>query len=625
MTGCGNLLLKGEGVAQNTTAALEWYERAVEQDDLSAMNGLGFIHFFGRAGQVANQTRALQYFEKNLRDGDSLFNAGYMYLNALGTDLDVKRGVDLLEQAAHNFGHFDAIHALSRVHLEGPPLAEWSTKTPPSIREGESREAYEHRMGKNYVRSCPHALKYLRAAAQHGDWSKALRRGFDAYLERDANSAFVNYIEGSELGYVAAASNAAWLLRSKLVSYPRGNTANSIFRQTCDDKAADFESWRQFSRAAKEGSAEAELRLGDLAFRGVYSSATNEMNGAQICPADNCVEKAIAHWQRSVGPSETDAERASVAADGLETGRARAEACYNLGWAHEYGYVRGELVKTLLTSESQLPSLPIKATMLSASMLLRAEQLYERALRLSGDDLGDHEARGRRVAINSALWRIWFRRRLRMWGARRAEEVFVSITAGSQGWDESVNIISEALNESYSFALSNDDCVILMLCALLVLATLILWLRRQSMEQLCISTEATLTNPENNIHTSSQHTMQHATREVESSTPTLQNSDGRLSPILAETTTTGSGIPETSSQPVTNCSACSRDHIESNSKVHVAGVAQATTTSEGGDGRLSRLAEEVSRLQDAVAKERNKANGLAAANKALEATSNTNR
>jgi TPR repeat protein len=65
-------------------AAVEWYEKAVELGEPGALNGLGYLNFFGKE-VPQNLTRSLELFLRNGRDGDSLFNAGYQYLHAMGT------------------------------------------------------------------------------------------------------------------------------------------------------------------------------------------------------------------------------------------------------------------------------------------------------------------------------------------------------------------------------------------------------------------------------------------------------------------------------------------------------------------------------------------------------------
>ena len=44
---CGDLLVKGEGVGKNVTAAIADYKIAAADNSVRALNGLGFVHYSG--------------------------------------------------------------------------------------------------------------------------------------------------------------------------------------------------------------------------------------------------------------------------------------------------------------------------------------------------------------------------------------------------------------------------------------------------------------------------------------------------------------------------------------------------------------------------------------------------
>ena len=49
------MFLKGEGMAErNTSRALELYTRAADMGSVKALNGLGFIYFYGQGGLQQN-------------------------------------------------------------------------------------------------------------------------------------------------------------------------------------------------------------------------------------------------------------------------------------------------------------------------------------------------------------------------------------------------------------------------------------------------------------------------------------------------------------------------------------------------------------------------------------------
>ncbi|CAK8986645.1 ERAD-associated E3 ubiquitin-protein ligase component HRD3A (AtSel1A) (Protein EMS-MUTAGENIZED BRI1 SUPPRESSOR 5) [Durusdinium trenchii] len=183
---CGNMLLKGEGVPEkNLTAALQYYHNAADQDNLEALNGLGYIYFFGHENIERNVSQALAFFERNLRDGDSLNNAAHIYLHEEDFR-NLGRAMEYLARAADEYNSFGAAHTLGKLIA--------TTETA----------------------SCERSVVYLRKAALIGSWGASLRRGFDAFLARDMETSTFHYVEAAFMGYSRGAENAIWLLREQL-------------------------------------------------------------------------------------------------------------------------------------------------------------------------------------------------------------------------------------------------------------------------------------------------------------------------------------------------------------------------------------------------------------------------
>ena len=79
---------QGKGVAQDFTAAREWYEKAAAQEHAGAQNSLGCMHQNGK-GVAQDYTMARQWYEKAFaqQDGVNLrFNLAFLYLNGLGVN-----------------------------------------------------------------------------------------------------------------------------------------------------------------------------------------------------------------------------------------------------------------------------------------------------------------------------------------------------------------------------------------------------------------------------------------------------------------------------------------------------------------------------------------------------------
>ena len=124
MCGAANMYLKGEGTAVNASRAIELYENATSTPggSVRALNGLGYIYFFGQV-VPKNHSRAFGYFmeaTENLATagGDSLFNAGYCLEHGLGVPRNVTRAVELYTTAATHKGNFDSISALGKMYIE---------------------------------------------------------------------------------------------------------------------------------------------------------------------------------------------------------------------------------------------------------------------------------------------------------------------------------------------------------------------------------------------------------------------------------------------------------------------------------------------------------------------------
>jgi SEL1 protein len=185
------MLLKGEGTAQDNATAIMWYEKAAASKNVRALNGLGYIHFYGTANVTQNQTKALAFFEQAAAvntDGDSLFNAGFCYFQGLGTNVNRSHAIQAFyEPAARQFGHFDAMFALGNYWLH------------PQVQEAKANQ--HHTQHPYHVRNPSVAITYLKAVSLVGPWGKQVRRGFDAYLRGNIDSALWRYHYALELGY----------------------------------------------------------------------------------------------------------------------------------------------------------------------------------------------------------------------------------------------------------------------------------------------------------------------------------------------------------------------------------------------------------------------------------------
>lgn len=144
-----------------------------------------------------NRTKAFECFlNATLKDedADSWYNAGYCLQNGFGTEVDLGRAASFYKKAITSYGHFGSAFLLGNMHYYGHGV----------------------------TRSVPEALYYLKSINALGPWAGWVRRGLDAFLEKNVNHASLCYMHAGEIGgFEVAHSNAAFLLqRSSRIARP---------------------------------------------------------------------------------------------------------------------------------------------------------------------------------------------------------------------------------------------------------------------------------------------------------------------------------------------------------------------------------------------------------------------
>lgn len=98
----------GQGIAQNYTQALYWYNKAAEQGHASAQFNLGSMYSNGQ-GVPQNYTQAIFWYKKAAEQGDAVaqYNLALMYAKGQGVPQNYKIAYILFNLAASN-GDADA-------------------------------------------------------------------------------------------------------------------------------------------------------------------------------------------------------------------------------------------------------------------------------------------------------------------------------------------------------------------------------------------------------------------------------------------------------------------------------------------------------------------------------------
>lgn len=105
-----SLYHEGIGVEQNSALAMEWYEKAAQQNDFNAIGNMAVLYHHG-LGVPQDYVKARQLYEKALNLGstnpDIQNNLAALYIDGLGTDKNYAQAEVLLKQAMEQ-GHSNA-------------------------------------------------------------------------------------------------------------------------------------------------------------------------------------------------------------------------------------------------------------------------------------------------------------------------------------------------------------------------------------------------------------------------------------------------------------------------------------------------------------------------------------
>ena len=341
--GVAKMALKGEGAPRNTSEALEHYRAAAERGSADALNGLGYLYFYGDDADAAaedarsaadggsadegtgslaespgfdssvirkNDTLALEYFRRaaELGNGDGLVNAGVMLRSGLGAPADVA-----------------AAHALFARCAELPgehPACSYQAALIEASGEG------------GVPRDCDLAVARLRRVAEGGRWMAPLQEGMQAHLAGRKNEAAWLYEYASAGSLPEASFNAAWLGERDARD---ARVARRFGTGTRD------ENWRDFVTAGRDDDDDdlSDRSRSDPASSERLTNATNVSRAdaeTDDAPDSELAAVAFAHERRAATSTRRHAAR--VRADPEADDAARAWAALQLADCEYYGAAR---------------------------------------------------------------------------------------------------------------------------------------------------------------------------------------------------------------------------------------------------------------------------------------------
>eukprot|EP00569_Conticribra_weissflogii_P008990 CAMPEP_0171367950 /NCGR_PEP_ID=MMETSP0879-20121228/6413_1 /TAXON_ID=67004 /ORGANISM="Thalassiosira weissflogii, Strain CCMP1336" /LENGTH=1259 /DNA_ID=CAMNT_0011876063 /DNA_START=61 /DNA_END=3837 /DNA_ORIENTATION=- len=273
-------------------------EEEVNLCDRHCMNGMGLVHLLGIDGLVErNVGLARRWFEltRDIGDPDGMYNYAMLRLGWMVSEV----GDSLTHQPSINIAPFNNLSANSASQASNPiELSYMSLRrnipepntddkyTGPSVSDfnvavqeltsaaSKGHLQAKHKLGilystgadafkksntqptKALSQSCIKAVKYFKSAAEGGHTiSRRIRAAWKQYNAGDYESSLRNYLAAAETGSEVGQINAAFLLER---GHCLGMTVEECTR-------ASIRLWRA---AARQGNAEACLRVGDFYYYG---------------------------------------------------------------------------------------------------------------------------------------------------------------------------------------------------------------------------------------------------------------------------------------------------------------------------------------------------------------------
>lgn len=292
---CQNLLglwyLHGVGTEQNNKLAVEWFEKAAEQDYASAFFNIGDLYCKGLGVEVDNQ-RAVHYYNEGAdrKHCGCQYRLGECYLKGIGVDIDKDLAFSLFMDSSLQ-GCTPAMFALYLCYLNG-----WGTEKDKNA-----------------------AIKFLKKAVKgkHAKSSYILGNYYEEGIIVDKNEqkSLKLYTDSAKIGYAPAQEKLGDIYRQGLLG--------------SDESPKKSFNW--YLKAAEQGRSSAQFYVGyfyasgygikkdeELAFEW-YTKAAEQKNAAALNNLAICFEygkgtdvnltKAIYYYEESAKSGNITAQK----------------------------------------------------------------------------------------------------------------------------------------------------------------------------------------------------------------------------------------------------------------------------------------------------------------------------
>ena len=240
--------------------AVEWYRKAADAGDSTAMHKLGLAYFNGN-GLGADHTKALEWFHKaaNAGNGESMYKLGLICQTGDGVPKDYSEALNWYHKAA-KAGNSDAMHNLGGMYYSGEGVAKDNVKAMEWLAQaamtGNTQAMYNlavaYYNGDGVSKDYAKAVEWFRKAAEQ-DNAGAMYSLALAYLDiSDYANAEKWFAKAADAGNVEAMYNLG-------VIYNNGYGLAKDYAKALD--------W--YRKAAKGGDTNAMVNLGLMHHDGI--------------------------------------------------------------------------------------------------------------------------------------------------------------------------------------------------------------------------------------------------------------------------------------------------------------------------------------------------------------------
>ena len=249
----------GQGIGQDYTKAMEWYQKAAERGNICAKYNIGELYYYGR-GVGRDYQKALEWYQRAAEqyNVDAQLSIGFLYEHGYGVDQDYAKAMEWYQKAAEQ-GDIDAQFKIGYFYDMGYGVTRdyknamhWYTKAAEQGHAGaQFKIGYFYDMGYGVTQDYKNAMHWYTKAAEQNHLTAQNNIGA---MYEDGHGVKQDYEKAMEWYMKAAEQGDAWSQKNIGNMYYNGTGVNRDLQEA--------KKW--FQKAADNGNSYAKDKLKEL-------------------------------------------------------------------------------------------------------------------------------------------------------------------------------------------------------------------------------------------------------------------------------------------------------------------------------------------------------------------------